>query len=150
MKKTGILNGKLAGALTDLRHTDKLVICDAGFPVPDESKIIDISLIAGIPSMLQVLKAVLNEIIFEEFILFDMLPEMNPMYNDEITKLLKRQRGFYVSMADFQEASKDARLYIRTGDLTPCANILLISASGVRDFCSEFDVSCMENIERKE
>ena len=34
MKKTGILNAELAYELTKLRHTDKMVICDAGYPIP--------------------------------------------------------------------------------------------------------------------
>ncbi len=35
MKKAGILNGELMGAITDLRHGDGLVICDQGFSFSD-------------------------------------------------------------------------------------------------------------------
>lgn len=35
MKKHGILNSHLAKILADLGHTDKIVIADAGLPVPD-------------------------------------------------------------------------------------------------------------------
>ena len=34
MKKRGIFNAQLIEELTKMRHTDRIVICDAGFPVP--------------------------------------------------------------------------------------------------------------------
>ena len=34
MKKNGLLNAELMGELTKLRHQDKFVICDIGFPIP--------------------------------------------------------------------------------------------------------------------
>ena len=142
MRKKGILNGTLMGKLTELRHTDKLVICDAGIPVPAGSNVVDLSLVAGVPDMLQVLRAVLNEVIFEEYALFDMMQEMNPAYYETITGLLKEQKVSLIAMPEFQAQAKDAKLYIRTGDLAPCANILLVSASGVQKFCSRFDVTC--------
>ena len=68
MKKFGIINARLIGELTDLKHMDKLVICDAGFPVPQNGNIIDLSLVNGIPTAIQVLEAVTKEIGFEEFL----------------------------------------------------------------------------------
>lgn len=70
MKKRGILNAQLMSELTKLRHTDKMVICDAGFPIPKDATVVDVSLIAGVPTLPQVLKAVLNEIIVEEYAIF--------------------------------------------------------------------------------
>lgn len=142
MKKGGILNSQLMGALTELRHTDKLVICDAGFPVPAGSPLIDLSLVEGIPTMLQTLQAVLNEVIFEEYAVFDLLPELNPQYDDALRSLLKAQKSSYVTMPAFQDMAQDAKLYLRTGDLKPCANILLVSASGVPSICDKLNVVC--------
>ena len=34
MRRGGILNAQLAGALAQLGHTDTLVVCDAGLPIP--------------------------------------------------------------------------------------------------------------------
>ena len=50
MKKTGIFNVQLMMELTKLRHMDQFVICDAGFPVPKDANVVDVSLIAGVPS----------------------------------------------------------------------------------------------------
>ncbi|GGU74201.1 D-ribose pyranase [Streptomyces filipinensis] len=35
MKKAGILNRRLAGAVAELGHGDAVLVCDAGMPVPD-------------------------------------------------------------------------------------------------------------------
>ena len=40
MKKHGILNAHLSMAIAAMGHSDKLVICDAGFPIPAHAEII--------------------------------------------------------------------------------------------------------------
>lgn len=141
MKKTGILNAELLCELTKLRHQDMLVICDAGFPIPKGSKVVDVSLVAGIPTFMQVLKAVLNEIIIEDYVVFDFMKQYNAEYYEELKKMFVKQTSSEVSMPDFVEKSKDAKLFIRTGELKPASNILLTSATGVRQMCDELDVS---------
>lgn len=141
MKKRGILNADLMGELTRLRHRDKLVICDAGFPIPKGEKIIDVSLIAGIPTFMQTLKAVLNEIIVEDYVVFDFMQQYNIEYYDEIHSIFKKQTTSEVSMSEFVELSKGAKLFIRTGELAPASNILLTSATGVKTMCNELEVS---------
>lgn len=142
MKKTGILNAELSGELTKLRHLDCLVICDAGFPIPKGAQIVDISLIAGIPTFLQTLKAVLNELIFEEYYIFDFMEAANKEYFDTTTSLLAALKSNPISMDEFRSLSSHAKLFIRTGELRPASNILLVSASGVAGFCEQFNVIC--------
>lgn len=140
MKKTGILNAQLVGELTKIRHLDRFVICDAGFPIPKESNIVDVSLVAGIPSMMQVLKAVLNEMIVEEYIVFDKMSSANPEYYSELKTFFINQTSSEVSMPEFIELSKDAKLFIRTGELKPCSNIMLTSATGVNERSKKYDI----------
>lgn len=140
MKKTGILNAHLICELTKLRHQDKFVICDAGFPIPKGEKVVDVSLVAGIPDFKQVLTAVLNELIIEEYTVFDFMKEYNKEYYDWITEIFKNQVSNEVSMPEFIEQSKDAKLFIRTGELKPASNILLVSATGVKEMNKLLDV----------
>ena len=136
MKKRGILNAQLMSELTKLRHTDKMVICDAGFPIPKDATVVDVSLIAGVPTLPQVLKAVLNEIIVEE---------ANKEYYDFVKETFKdKQKYSEVSMPEFQKMTADAKFYVRTGELAPCSNIMLVSASGVDIFCDPMDISFEE------
>lgn len=142
MKKTGILNAELLCELTKLRHLDTMVICDAGFPIPKGATVVDVSLVAGIPTFMQTLKAVLNELVFEEYAIFDFMKDYNKEYYDEVHSLLQKQKSTEVSMPGFIELSKDAKLFVRTGELKPASNILLVSASGVAPFCDDFNVVC--------
>lgn len=141
MKKNGILNAQLICELTKLRHQDKFVICDAGFPIPEGANIVDVSLAAGIPDFMQVLKAVLNELIVEEYTVFDFMKDYNKDYYVQLHTFFKVQKCSEVSMPEFIERSKEAKLFIRTGELKPASNIMLMSATGVKEMNQELDVS---------
>jgi D-ribose pyranose/furanose isomerase RbsD len=58
MLKTGILNPRLNDLLSRVRHTNTLVIADRGFPFWPQIETVDLSLVDGIPTVLQVLAAV--------------------------------------------------------------------------------------------
>lgn len=145
MKKTGILNAELMSELTKLRHMDQFVICDAGFPVPQGANIVDVSLIAGVPSFMLTLKAVLNELIVEDYVIFDFMKEYNTETYDELKKIFCKQTAREVSMEEFIELSKNVKLFIRTGELKPASNILLTSASGADVKCRPLDISFDQN-----
>lgn len=141
MKKSGVLNANLMYELTKLRHLDKLVICDAGFPIPKGATVVDVSLVPGIPTFMQTLKAVLNEMIFEEYIIFNFMKVHNKEYYDEVKEMFVNQKSSEISMEDFIEVSKEAKLFIRTGELKPASNILLTSATGVREMNETLNIS---------
>lgn len=145
MKKTGILNGKLEGALTDLRHGDGLVICDQGFPIPKGSYIIDISLVSGIPTWKQVLKVLLDEMRFCEYYIVDFMEVANPEYYELVKENLKKYEiKKELSMEDFVEKTKEAKLVIRTGEALPASNIYLTSCSGDSWSIEQYEVILKE------
>ena len=141
MKKAGILNAQLMYELTKLRHQDKFVICDAGFPIPKGAIVSDVSLTAGIPDFMQVLKVVLNEIIVEEYMIFDFMKTYNKEYYQKLQKMFVNQSMSEVSMQDFIEASKESKLFIRTGEMKPASNIMLVSATGVEEMNKALEIS---------
>lgn len=47
--------------ISRLGHTDTLVVCDAGLPIPKSTTRIDMALTQGVPSFMQVLGVVTNE-----------------------------------------------------------------------------------------
>lgn len=136
MKKSGIINAELMYELTSLRHTDKMVICDAGYPIPRDAVVVDVSLKENMPRVMNVLPLILNEIIVEKYVIFDLAKQVNqPLYKYFKNTFTNAQECQEVSMSEFQKLAEDAKFYIRTGDVTPCANILLVSASGVHEMC---------------
>lgn len=58
MLKTGILNPQLNALLSRVRHTNLLVVADRGFPFWPMIETVDISLVDGVPTVLQVLAAI--------------------------------------------------------------------------------------------
>ena len=65
MKKAGILNRHLAGALAELGHGDGVLVCDAGMPIPDGPRVVDLAFRAGVPSFEEVLDGLLAELVVE-------------------------------------------------------------------------------------
>ncbi|NLZ54216.1 MAG: D-ribose pyranase, partial [Thermoanaerobacteraceae bacterium] len=57
MKKRELLNSEISYLISKLGHTDTIVISDAGLPVPKGVQRIDLALIPGKPSFLDVLDA---------------------------------------------------------------------------------------------
>ena len=141
MRKLGILNAKLQEAITELRHGDGMVIVDQGFPIPKGCYTIELSLVTGIPTFKQVLKAVLDEMRFCEYYIVDFMEEANKEYYDMVTNAFdKYEVKERLSMDEFVEKTKEAKLVIRTGEPLPASNIYLTSCSGDPWSVEEYDV----------
>lgn len=65
MKKAGILNRHLSGALAELGHGDGVLVCDAGMPIPAGPRVVDLAFRAGVPSFAEVLDGLLAELVVE-------------------------------------------------------------------------------------
>ncbi|MEI5994378.1 D-ribose pyranase [Candidatus Enterococcus mansonii] len=126
MKKSGLLNSEIAKMVDDLRHTDRFIIGDCGLPVPENVKEIDISLKQGTPSFYSVLETILAEVAVEKVVLADEIKENNPALYEQVTPLFSTIE--YVSHEEFKQLSQGVKAIIRTGEVTPYANIILQSA----------------------
>ncbi len=51
MKKGTVLNSDISSVISRLGHTDTLVVCDAGLPIPKSTTRIDMALTQGVPSI---------------------------------------------------------------------------------------------------
>ena len=125
MKRTGIQNGELIKILATIGHTQTLVISDVGLPVPKGVQCIDLALIAGIPSFVDVLDAVCNEFVFEAGILAEELKEVNvEMYRFLEEKFSDIPLSF-VPHETLKALSEDSMVIIRTGETRSYCNIIL-------------------------
>jgi hypothetical protein len=50
MKRGGIIDANLAGAIGRLGHTDLLVVFDAGLPMPQSPAVVDLAFWFGVPT----------------------------------------------------------------------------------------------------
>ncbi|MCY8513162.1 D-ribose pyranase [Bacillus atrophaeus] len=125
MKKHGILNSHLAKILADLGHTDKIVIADAGLPVPDGVLKIDLSLKPGVPGFKDVTELLAEEMVVEKVTAASEIKTANPQSANFIENQFKKQAVEYLSHEEFKQLTKEAKAIIRTGEVTPYANCIL-------------------------
>ncbi|MFG2308528.1 D-ribose pyranase [Streptomyces sp. NPDC048566] len=123
MKRAGILNRHLAGALAELGHGDQVLVCDAGMPVPAGPRLVDLAFRAGVPSFAEVLDGLLAELVVEGGTAAREVREANPA----AAELLRaRVPGLaLVGHPELKSLSAEARLVVRTGEARPYANVLL-------------------------
>ncbi|MFI6062650.1 D-ribose pyranase [Streptomyces sp. NPDC051286] len=123
MKKAGILNRHLAGALAGLGHGDRVMVCDVGMPIPRGPRVVDLAFRAGVPSFAEVLDGLLDELVVEGATAANEVRDANP----EVSALLGTRFPDLelVSHEKLKELTADARLVVRTGEARPYANVLL-------------------------
>ncbi|MGM9331474.1 D-ribose pyranase [Streptomyces murinus] len=120
MKKSGILNRHLAGALAELGHGDEVLVCDAGMPIPSGPRVVDLAFRAGVPSFAEVFAGLVDELVLEGATVAE---ELRGGHLD----LVERQFANvdFVPHERLKELSAGARLIVRTGEASPYANVLL-------------------------
>lgn len=129
MLKTGILNPQINALLSRVRHTNTLVIADRGFPFWPAIEIIDISLIDGIPSVLEVLRAVRQNFIVGKAWMLDVFLATNgKQVIDQFAAAFDGVELMHEPYVVFKRRVPHAIGLIRTGDTIQYANLILESA----------------------
>jgi D-ribose pyranase len=124
----GILNPQINSLLARVRHTNLVVIADRGFPFWPMIETVDISLVDGIPTVLQVFNAIkinfnITEIIMAQEFLNANMPEARAAFTQATANHIIK----YEPHLEFKKRIPDAIGLIRTGDTTQYANMVLIS-----------------------
>ncbi len=126
MKRSPLLHAELSQVIAAMGHGDMLVIGDAGLPIPDGPRRIDLALMRGVPLVTDVLKAVLSEMQVEGIVVANealgdakKLPDWYPQSLGIAPQT--------VSHEEFKRRTAKARAMVRTGECTPYANIILVA-----------------------
>ena len=121
MKRTGLLNPDLAAGVARLGHGHLVLVVDCGTPIPPGARVVDVTVVAGVPSFVQVLDAVLDEIVVEGSV------AASESAGTVVTDWLE-ERGLnpqLVPHEDLKALLPGAALVVRTGEATPWANLAL-------------------------
>ena len=127
MKKIGIINQPISALVAGLGHTDKVVIADAGLPIPDDVPRIDLALREGMPNFMDTLETILKEMQVEGAIIASEISEHNPQIESDIKAVLGDLPIDLIPHEQFKIKTHMAKAVIRTGEFSPYANIILIS-----------------------
>lgn len=124
----GIIHPKLQDLLCRIRHTNTLVIADAAFPYWPQVETVDLALVKGVPTIIQLLDAILPNFSAGEI----WMAEEFKIHNKAavIRQFEKAARGVRMNFEphiDFKKRVPLAIGLIRTGDTTAYGNLILNS-----------------------
>lgn len=124
---SGTLNSQLSRVISEVGHTDLIAVTDAGLPIPRGVERVDLAVKEGLPSFLDVLDTVLEELEVEAATAPSEIAERSP---DMLRELEARLDAVGVPLTlvphvEFKARSASARAAVRSGEFTPYANVLL-------------------------
>ena len=133
MKKGTVLNSEISSVISRLGHTDTLVVCDAGLPVPRSTTRIDMALTQGVPSFMQVLDVVTSEMQVEAAILAAEIKQHNPQLHETLLKFIEQLQQHqgntieirYTTHEPLHRQTADTQAVIRSGECSAYANIII-------------------------
>ncbi len=128
MRKTATtINPQLSRIISETGHTDLIVVTDAGLPIPPGFERVDLAYRPGAPAFFDVLDTVLAELVVEGATLSAEVEEKSPhilaALRDRLDPL-----GVPIELlphAEFKRRTHDARAFVRSGEFTPYANVIL-------------------------
>ena len=143
MKTEGILNNEISKLVAEMGHGDMIVITDRGFPFPrhEQTKCIDLSVGVNLPKVKDVTEVILTELEIEEVIIANETKEVSPETYEELQEVLDpidnkgndiKEKN--IPHPEFKDLvlngalnGKELKGFVKTGQFTPYANIILIS-----------------------
>ena len=127
MRKRGILNKQLQTAISDMGHTDIMIIADAGLPVARPEQRVDLALCEEVPTIAQVLKLVLDEMICETILVASEQAQFNPRHHGTIRHLAGTCPVELIAHQEILDTYlAKAKYIVRTGSMEPWGNVVLV------------------------
>ena len=135
MKELGILNRAMAAVISEQGHGDLLMVADAGFAIPQDVEVIDLSLKENVPMVMDVLSELARYFSVEKMYMSRETGEISPSHFKKVARAFGDKVEVEVlEHADLKVLSKDVKAVIRTGDFTAYGNVILVSGAGERWF----------------
>ncbi|BFV60780.1 D-ribose pyranase [Kitasatospora sp. CMC57] len=127
MRTDGLWHPRLLQLISSLGHGDLLVVADPGLPVPPGVESIDLVWRRGDPPFLQVLEAVLDELVVEHADLAEELtdPALLAGLDSRFEQHGLTDQVGRLPHERLKELTRSARAVVRTGEATPYANVVL-------------------------
>ncbi|WP_437583318.1 D-ribose pyranase [Paramicrobacterium sp. CJ85] len=124
MKRNGILNAELSGALATLGHTDLIMVVDAGFPIPRTAHRVDLAIAENLPDLRTVLSLISDELVVEGVVRADDVTTNNPRLDEWLQQTFTDAEFTTRAHADMLgELASQAKVIVRTGAFEPWGNI---------------------------
>lgn len=126
MKRDRLLNPEMVAEAAKLGHTEYLCIADCGLPIPKGVKVIDVSVVKGVPGFMEVLRAMSQELVVESYLIASEMKCANPALQRDVQNELKDMPYTEIPHEEFKKITAQAKCVIRTGEASSYANIILV------------------------
>ena len=135
MKKR-ILNERLAAILASARHGEMIFVSDAGsgsskkalVPLDDSVEYLDLGVVTGVPSFLDVVSGMVEAGDIESIIIADEMPTVNPAYYHALIDLIGEENIYMVRYSPELYALRDkCKAMVQTGDYGLQGNAILVA-----------------------
>ena len=126
VKQRGILQPGLRDLIASSGHGDVIVLTDAGLRVPKGARRIDLALTCGVPTIVDVVRAMNEELVIEAATVATEFNVWNPEVYAETMAVLPvtpDERPHLELMADMAER---AYAYVKTGECSAYASVALV------------------------
>ncbi len=127
MKLDRVIHPELLSVLAEAGHGDTIVLADAGLKIPASARRLDLGVTCGVPTMLQVLEAVLSELVVEAAIVADEFAAWNPEVHAQVADALPVVAGTSPHLQLMTDAAASAYIYIKTGECTAYSSVVLVA-----------------------
>ena len=128
MLKNGILHPQLSRIMAEIRHMDRLVIADAGLPVPKGVERVDLGWKQGSPTYLEVLEEIEKYMVTEKAVFAEeALVVSGELHKKALALLPEGIPVEYIPHSELKKMTEGAKAIILTGEFTGYTNVILIS-----------------------
>lgn len=126
MKTDRVLHPELLSLIARAGHGDAIVLADAGLRVPKDQYAIDVGVTCGVPSMAEVVKAIVSELVVERVIVASEFEEWNPQVRATVVAGLPVEPEERPHQDLMEEMAGSAIAYVKTGECSAFASVVLI------------------------
>ena len=107
MKELGIINREISGVISQQGHGDLLMVVDAGFAIPPNLEVIDISLGENNPKVLDILQELSKFFSVEKMILANETQETSPtLFSEIVNSFGDNMEVETIAHSEFKDLSK--------------------------------------------
>jgi len=130
MKRSGILNIELVTLIAELRHGHAIMVTDAGFPIPNGVRCIDLAITKNIPTIEFILKLLDGEMITEKVLFAKELRTNNPSLHKKVLSIFTDCDSEEVAHSDLiSQYASTIKCFVHTGEFSPWGNIILVAGT---------------------
>ena len=126
MKQRGILHPELLDLIASSGHGDVIVLTDAGLRIPKGVRRVDLALTCGVPTIVDVVRAISEELVVEAATVATEFNEWNPEVYAATMAVLPVVPDERPHQEFMDDMAQRAYAYIKTGECSAYASVALV------------------------